>query len=111
MQRRFDLARKLPTWFAGTRQKTHHSPEATMNESTSAPDSTPSTKSQIKEIIDEICAASPAATEAACLAKDKAIAAGRKVVDTVRRHPVEATVIAVGAGLLVWWLMTRRNHE
>ncbi len=67
---------------------------------------------QLKCLFEELCSGAPdAVKDAACQAKAKAIAAGRKAVDTVRRHPVETTIIAIGAGLLVWWLMTRKQHD
>ena len=41
-------------------------------------------------------------------AKERAMAVGKQLVDTVRKHPVPTAVAAVGAGLLVWWLLSRR---
>ena len=40
--------------------------------------------------------------------KEKASQATRQVLDTVRRHPLEAMLVAVGSGLLAWWLLTRK---
>ncbi len=91
-----------------------------MNDATSAPDATgPTTDfatkaAQLKCMFEELCACAPsaastAASDAACQAKAKAMEAGRKVIDTVRRHPVESAAIAIGTGLLVWWLVNRRS--
>jgi len=82
-----------------------------MNNSSSAGETGDNMRSQIKDIIDEISAASPAVGEAARTAKDRAVAAGKQVVKTVRRHPMETTIIAVGTGLLVWWLISRRSND
>ena len=32
----------------------------------------------------------------------------RTVFDAVRRHPLETAAVVVGAGLLTWWLLTRK---
>lgn len=37
-----------------------------------------------------------------------AAGAAHRVADTVRSHPIQVTVAAVGAGLLTWWLLSRR---
>lgn len=73
----------------------------------------------LRHIVEDICSCAQSgcttqelgckAKEAACKAKDMAVDASRKVVDTVRKYPVESTAVAVGAGLLVWWLLSRRN--
>lgn len=51
------------------------------------------------------------ALEFAGKAKDSALEAGQKAVDTVRKYPVESAAVAtvaVGTGLLVWWWMSRK---
>ena len=41
--------------------------------------------------------------------KDKAGNLVCKVTDTVKAHPLETAAAAVGAGLLTWWLLSRRR--
>lgn len=41
--------------------------------------------------------------------QEKTLAAARKVIQTVRKHPLETFAVAIGTGLLVWWLVNR--HE
>jgi ElaB/YqjD/DUF883 family membrane-anchored ribosome-binding protein len=63
---------------------------------------------QLKTLVEELASAAPsAARDVACQAKERAIEAGKKVCAAVRKHPVEATAIAVGVGLLAWWLLSR----
>lgn len=85
-----------------------------MNDSTPAaecPADFSAKAAQLKTLFDELCASAPAAAkDAACQAKGKAIEVGRKAIDTVRKHPVEAAAVAVGVGLLVWWLVSRRQN-
>jgi len=65
---------------------------------------------QLKALVEELTKDAPAiAKQVASQAKETACNATRKAVDVVRKHPVEAAVVAVGAGLLAWWLITRRN--
>lgn len=88
-----------------------------MNDTASAPATSAdfATKAaHLKCMFEELCACAPAAaanatSAAACQAKAKVMEAGHKVVDTVRRHPLEAAAVAIGAGLLVWWLVSRRS--
>ena len=67
----------------------------------------------LKCLVNECCASAPAiAKEGVCQAKEAALKAGHQVVDTVRKHPVQVASVAgvaIGAGLLVWWLMSRRS--
>ena len=65
---------------------------------------------QLKALVEELTQDAPAlARQVASQAKETACNATRKAVDVVRKHPVEAAVVAVGAGLLAWWLITRRS--
>lgn len=65
---------------------------------------------QLKALVEELTRDAPAiAKQIACQAKETACNVTRKAADVVRRHPVETAVVAVGAGLLAWWLITRRN--
>lgn len=90
-----------------------------MNDTTSAPDTSAdfATKAaQLKCMFEDLCACAPSAaanatSAAACQAKAKVVEVGHKVVDTVRRHPWESTAIAIGTGLLVWWLASRRGNS
>lgn len=81
---------------------------------------------QLKALIDDLLSCAPGAKERVVdegrrfvdqgrelyeHGKDKACQATRQVADTVRRHPVETAVIALGAGLLTWWLVTRRSSS
>ncbi len=34
-----------------------------------------------------------------------------KTVETVKKYPVQTALVAVGAGLLTWWLLSRRECE
>ena len=85
-----------------------------MNDSTPAADCSAdftAKAAHLKTLFDELCACAPgAAKDVACHAQDKAMEVGRKAIDTVRKHPVEAAVVAIGAGLLVWWLVNRRQN-
>ncbi len=66
---------------------------------------------QLKGMIDELCQCAPAAAkEAACQVRDKAVAASRQVAETVKKHPFETAAVAVGTGLLVWWLVSRHRN-
>ncbi len=40
--------------------------------------------------------------------KEKTCQAGRQVVSTVKKYPVETALVAVAAGLATWWLVTRK---
>ncbi len=87
-----------------------------MNESTPVsahlPSDSAAKMAQIKDLVEELWAGAPAAAkEAAVNAKEMATRAGRTAVDTVRKHPFEAVAVAVGTGLLVWWLMSRRKES
>jgi hypothetical protein len=42
--------------------------------------------------------------------EDGAGAATKSVVRTVREHPAQVALAAVGAGLLAWWLLTRGKN-
>jgi ElaB/YqjD/DUF883 family membrane-anchored ribosome-binding protein len=65
---------------------------------------------EAKDAIGSCYASAPAAVKsAACDAKQRLTEAGSQALQTVRRYPVETAVIALGAGVLVWWLMTRRS--
>ena len=59
----------------------------------------------------QLKAAADAAMTLAGEARDTAIIGGKKAIGLVRQYPVQATAIAVGTGLLVWWLATRGNNE
>ena len=54
-------------------------------------------------------AAPAAAKSAACEAKKRLAEAGSQALQTVRKYPVETAILAIGAGALVWWLMSRRS--
>ena len=41
--------------------------------------------------------------------KDRAGEFACKVKDTIKAHPMKSAAAAVGAGLLTWWLLTRRR--
>lgn len=41
--------------------------------------------------------------------KDKASHLVGKVTETIKAHPLQAAAAAVGAGLLTWWLLSRRR--
>ena len=70
---------------------------------------------KLKVLVDEICSMVP---DAVCAkeecsqmimdGKDKAMKAGKKAFETVRSHPLETALIAVGVGLATWWLITRK---
>lgn len=65
---------------------------------------------EAKDAIGSCASAAPDAMKSAfCNGKERIAEAGRSAVETVRKYPVETAVIAVGAGVLVWWLMTRRS--
>lgn len=65
---------------------------------------------QLKALVEELTKDAPVlAKQVANQAKETACNATRTAVDVVRKHPVEAAVVAVGAGLLAWWLITRRS--
>lgn len=65
---------------------------------------------QLKALVEDLTKDAPAvARQMASQAKETACNVTRKAADAVRNHPVEAAVVAVGAGLLAWWLITRRS--
>ncbi len=67
---------------------------------------------QLKALVEELASAAPsAAKDVACHAKERAIEAGKKAYEVVRKHPVEVTVVAVGVGLLAWWLLSRSSAK
>ena len=67
---------------------------------------------EAKDAIGSCASAAPDAVKSAyCSSKDRLAEAGRSAVETVRKYPVETAVIAIGAGVLVWWLMTRRSTD
>jgi hypothetical protein len=70
---------------------------------------------QLKALVEELCSMVP---DAVCAkedcsqmlmdGKDKAMRAGKQALATVRNHPVETALIAVGVGLATWWLINRK---
>lgn len=67
----------------------------------------------LKCLVNECCDSAPGiAKDGMCQAKEAALKAGHQAVDAVRKHPVQVVAVAgvaIGAGLLVWWLMSRRS--
>lgn len=67
---------------------------------------------QIKQLVEELVVATPAvAKDAASQVKCKATQVGQQVVSTVRKYPIEVAAVAIGAGLLVWWLASRGSKS
>ncbi len=41
--------------------------------------------------------------------KDCTVGIANRVVDTVRAYPLQVAAAAVGAGLITWWLLSRKG--
>lgn len=78
---------------------------------------------ELRDLLADIARAAPgAASETFEELKNKAAAvcescehglsdAGQRVVKTVKDHPAQVALAAVGAGLLAWWLLSRRGQS
>jgi hypothetical protein len=69
----------------------------------------------LKALVEELCSLVPDAvcnkddcSQMLMDGKERAMKAGKKVFTTIRSHPVETALIAVGVGFATWWLINRK---
>jgi ElaB/YqjD/DUF883 family membrane-anchored ribosome-binding protein len=77
---------------------------------------------ELRELLADIARSAPAAASetfedlkakaaAVCESCENGISdATHKVVRTVKDHPAQVAIAAIGAGLLAWWLLSRGRH-
>ena len=71
-----------------------------------------SAPSAASETFDDLKAKAADLCDRACDSAENGItSATHTVVKTVKEHPAQVALAAVGAGLLAWWLLSRRSGK
>jgi hypothetical protein len=77
--------------------------------------------SELRTLVEELASSAPDAAKEQILGlkngisslcdqgKDCTADLANRVVSTVRAHPIQVAAAAVGAGLITWWLLSRRG--